>query len=739
MQQQHVDASLCGHEIINHSNAASLTASLHQLFRIFCITLCVTLCLTLSAPSAFAKAQIRLINLDSIGEGLNDTEPATPVGGNLGTTLGEQRLNALRYAADILETILASDVTIEIGVSFNPQGGSFFAAPLAAAGPNTYHFNFEGAIATDVWHVQALANKLFGADLAEAGQCIVVSDCYDVAAIFNSSIDSPTVLGDSSWYYGYDGPTAAATNEGNDFDLITVALHEWLHGIGFISFVDFATGGFIPTQEGQELPDLYSSLIRLQDGSPTGFSDMNSAQRLTAMRSEGRLQWTGTRTNQVAATTATAGVQDGHVQLHSPDPIEVGASVSHIAANYSPDQTMEPYYTRADHDPGIAAAFLADLGWGNYTDLAINFAAGANPASDTDTTQYYIAVSNRGSDIANSTFVDYTLPNDTTLVSATLTDSSGATSTITCTSAENNLITCGIGNLVAGITQILTLTLQHGSPGAITHAGSVYGDIVDGTPTNNAFSSTAVVSSSAQTLVAEAGPATQVISGNSTQLDGTGSTSTDSAISQYVFEQLAGTTVQLEELTPGVMRFVAPSGTEDLLFRLTVTAENSATSADFALITLNNPPTANAGENQSVLINTSVSLSGSNSTDSDGSIASYSWQQTSGPSVSLSDASTANPTFTAPRDAFTLNFTLTVTDNEGATATAATTVSVVTSFQSTDSAGSGTGGDSDGGSTTGSGSGSGGGGGGHLNWLALFGLALLFTAKVCQVTSTLKK
>lgn len=673
------------------------------------VGLCLAVLLSLGSASAFAKVQIRLINLDSPGEGLNDITPATPVGGNPGTTLGEQRLNALRYAADLLEVILSSDVTIEIGVRFDEQGGTAFSAALAAAGPNTYHYDFEGALVPQIWHVQALANKLYGSDLATASDCATIENCYDVSATFNSSIDEDSVLGSNSWYYGYDGPTATATTQGSDFDLITVAVHEWLHGIGFISFVNFSNGAFLPTSDNQQiLPDLYSSYIRLQDGDPESFISMSNAQRLTAMRSTGRLQWTGPLGNQAAANAAD-GVQDGHVQLYAPDPIEFGASVSHIDTSFEPDQMMEPYYTRPGHSLGIAAAFLADIGWGNYTDLAVNFAAGANPASRVDTTEYYIAVSNRGNSSAPDTFVEYTLPTDTALISASLTIGS-STNAVSCQSTGSNLITCPIGTLGAGVTQILTLTVQHSSNGAITHVGSIYGDIVDGSPDNNAFSETTDVSNGPQNLVAEAGPVSQAISGNAVQLDGTNSTSTNSAISEYNYQQLTGTTVLFDEVSPGVISFTTPSGTEDLLFRLTVTAENSATSSDFALISINSPPTANTGANQTVLINTVVSLSGSNSTDSDGSIATYAWQQTSGPSVSLSDANTANPTFTAPERALDLAFELTVTDNEGASATSQTNVSVVSNLQATSSGGDG--------------------GGGRLDWFSLIALTLLTALRV---------
>lgn len=83
----------------------------------------------------------------------------------------------------------------------------------------------------------------------------------------------------------------------------------------------------------------------------------------------------------------------------------------------------------------------------------------------------------------------------------------------------------------------------------------------------------------------------------------------------------------------------------------------------------NEPPTAAAGDDQSVDANTDVTLAGSG-TDSDGSIASYSWTQTDGTEVALTNADAASATFTAPDVDTTevLSFELTVTDDDGATA-----------------------------------------------------------------------
>ncbi|MBT4034846.1 MAG: T9SS type A sorting domain-containing protein [Candidatus Marinimicrobia bacterium] len=93
---------------------------------------------------------------------------------------------------------------------------------------------------------------------------------------------------------------------------------------------------------------------------------------------------------------------------------------------------------------------------------------------------------------------------------------------------------------------------------------------------------------------------------------------------------------------------------------------------------VNFPPVANAGANQYVESGAIVSLDGSGSSDFDGTIASYLWEQVSGSSVTLTNATSAIASFTVPTvtETSTWVFSLTVTDDEGATASAETEVIV---------------------------------------------------------------
>ena len=94
---------------------------------------------------------------------------------------------------------------------------------------------------------------------------------------------------------------------------------------------------------------------------------------------------------------------------------------------------------------------------------------------------------------------------------------------------------------------------------------------------------------------------------------------------------------------------------------------------------INIVPSAEAGSDQDVAAGATVNLDGSSSSDPDGAIVDYYWQETSGFGISITNNSSAQASFTAPDDLSTdatLTIQLTVTDNSGATATDTLEVSV---------------------------------------------------------------
>ena len=71
--------------------------------------------LLMTALFGRAATTITIVNQDGAGEGLNNPTPATPVGGNTGTTVGAQRLIVMQRAAALWAERIVSTVTIQVG------------------------------------------------------------------------------------------------------------------------------------------------------------------------------------------------------------------------------------------------------------------------------------------------------------------------------------------------------------------------------------------------------------------------------------------------------------------------------------------------------------------------------------------------------------------------------------------------------------------------------------------------
>lgn len=167
--------------------------------------------------------------------------------------------------------------------------------------------------------------------------------------------------------------------------------------------------------------------------------------------------------------------------------------------------------------------------------------------------------------------------------------------------------------------------------------------------------------------VANAGPAQQVGLGSQVFLDGSKSGSPDGGPVTYLWQQTSGTAVSLNDPASVSPQFLAPNSEGVLTFTLTVRDGRGRTGADNTIVLVISsvqPPTANAGADQIVGLNSTVTLRGSGS-DPFGGPVGFAWRQYSGaPTVALSDPDIAEPTFTAPAAATTLGFELTVTDED---------------------------------------------------------------------------
>ncbi|MDO9071904.1 MAG: peptidase [Rubrivivax sp.] len=226
------------------------------------------------AGQAHAAATIIINNINAAGVGFNDPTPATPVAGNSGTTLGEQRLIAFTYAANIWGATLTSDVPIIINAQFTPLTCTATSGVLGSAGATQIFRDFPNAPQPATWYSYALANRIAGSYLGTANAPQINSN-------FNSNLGTPGCLETSGWYYGLD------SNQGTKIDFVAVLQHEMAHGLGFQTFTNGSTGA----QNGG-FPAIWDHFLF---GTSAGklWKDMTNAERAASAISVNGLVWTG--------------------------------------------------------------------------------------------------------------------------------------------------------------------------------------------------------------------------------------------------------------------------------------------------------------------------------------------------------------------------------------------------------------------------------------------------------------
>lgn len=307
----------------------------------------LALLLSCGLPVAQA-ANITVLNLDGAGEGLNDPAPFTPVGGNSATTLGQARLNVLNEAARVWGLQLGSPVTIVVEAKFDDLECSTTSGTLGSAGPKTFFTGFNGAV-PGVLYAAALADAITGQDL---------NGRNDINAQFNGLIGgNPSCLGGRSFYLGLDHRPPS----NQYFDLLNVSLHEYAHGLGFVSLVD-ESGASLDTS-GLRLA-IYDQQV-YSETLGRFWPQLTATERAASATSNGALVWNGAAVNgQLASMTAGLSVPGGHLRLYAPSTFNDGSSVSHWDTAAFPNLLMEPFLTANPNGlTDLTGCVFRDMGW----------------------------------------------------------------------------------------------------------------------------------------------------------------------------------------------------------------------------------------------------------------------------------------------------------------------------------------------------------------------------------------
>lgn len=249
-----------------------------------------------------------------------------------------QAQTAFQHAVDIWAGLLDSSVTINITATWTSLGANV----LGSARSDTLYGNFSGAPALNTWFPNALADKRACGNVG--------GGAYDIVANFNSTFPD--------WYFGTDGFVPS-----NQWDFVTVVLHEIGHGLGFAGSFTTVSGGVgrWDSASNPGIPAIYTRFVRDGVGAMiTSYTSPSAALATTLQGGTSGVFWTGR-----FGTAGNSGVQP---TLYSPAAWQQGSSFSHFDQSTYATELMKPALPNgvSIHNPGTRTlGVLRDVGWGD--------------------------------------------------------------------------------------------------------------------------------------------------------------------------------------------------------------------------------------------------------------------------------------------------------------------------------------------------------------------------------------
>lgn len=280
--------------------------------------------------------------------------------------------SAFEYAVDIYESLIQSPVAINVNAYWKP----LMPGIIGSCGPSWIIRDFSAG-QSNTWYPVALANKLAGRDL--------IPNEADIELNLSSSF---------GWYLGTDAKPGS-----NQIDLVSLVLHEMLHGLGTVGSMNVNNGignwGF-----GTGLPMIYDRFV--ENGSQQNLIDANTFPNFSAalgsQLTSNNLFFDG--------SNAVAGSNGTRPKLFAPRPWQGGSSVSHLDENTYPrgssNSLNTPYFSNGEaiHSLGpITTGLLKDLGWSvsSSTSISISPLSSNKGEGRTGSTPFTFTVTRSGS------------------------------------------------------------------------------------------------------------------------------------------------------------------------------------------------------------------------------------------------------------------------------------------------------------------------------------------------------
>lgn len=258
---------------------------------------------------------------------------------------------AFEHAVSILSSLLPGNASFTVRATWGPLSD---ASVLGSTSVTSYYGGaFIDALNPAVYYPVALAEKI-------SGKSLNTDEEGDLLMTINSKV---------SWYTGTDGNTPVTM-----YDLVTVVLHELIHGIGFVD--SFSTASSIGSYGINSIPVIYDSFVEDKDNNllidKTKYS--NSSAELNTALTSGQLYFSAP-----LLKNYTSGQR---VRIYAPGTWDAGSSISHLneTSTAQINALLTPFLGKGEaiHAPGdLTISMLGDLGW-------INTRISHKPLTDTE-------------------------------------------------------------------------------------------------------------------------------------------------------------------------------------------------------------------------------------------------------------------------------------------------------------------------------------------------------------------
>jgi hypothetical protein len=278
--------------------------------------------------AAAAKVPIAVTYTDAASVGFQDP------------SLGADRRTAFEYAMSTWSQRLGGNIPIRVKAGWASLTGN----TLAQAGSTSAYSNFTGAPLPDTYYVPSLAKQLSGEDLNGGGT--------DFQITYNTN--------KSDWYYGTDGGTP-----GDKTDFVSVAMHEFCHGLGFASSIVYGDSRYVDGSWANGIPNSFDQWMTDIDG--WRFVFRPPGDRAPDIVSGNRLYFMGPETYAMSPTADFG----HHAPLYCPTTYAGGSSASHMGEQYNNwnggSDALMTYsigHGESHHWPGyVGQAVVDDVGW----------------------------------------------------------------------------------------------------------------------------------------------------------------------------------------------------------------------------------------------------------------------------------------------------------------------------------------------------------------------------------------